>query len=63
MANYSFNVANGNWDVGVNQQGGDDSLDNIIGNGNYSTPSDQNINIANNNGVANFILSKASARS
>ena len=54
--NYSFNVANGAWDVGINQQGGDDSLDNIIGNGNYTPPSDQNVNITNNNGVANFTI-------
>jgi hypothetical protein len=54
--NFSLNVPNGSWDVGVNQQGGDDSLDNILGSGNYQPPNDQNVVINNNNQVANFTV-------
>jgi hypothetical protein len=54
--NYSFNVANSGWNVGVNQQGGSDSLDNMLGSGNYQPPNEQSITISNNNGVANFIV-------
>jgi hypothetical protein len=54
--NYSFNVANGGWNVGVNQQGGNDSLDNMLGNGSYQPPNERSINISNNNGVANFAI-------
>ncbi len=54
--NYSLNVANGSWNVGVNQQGGSDSLNNLVGSGNYQSPSEQNFNIANNNGSANFTI-------
>ena len=54
--NYSFNVCNGLWSIGVNQNGGSDSLDNIIGPGNYSPPSNLNIDIVNDNGIANFTI-------
>jgi hypothetical protein len=54
--NYSLNVANGNWSVSVNCQGGQDSLDNIFGNGTYQCPGNQNVNIVNNNGTANFTV-------
>ncbi len=55
--NYSLNVGNGNWGVGVNcQYGGGDSLDNILGNGNYQCPGNQNVTINNNNGTANFTV-------
>jgi hypothetical protein len=54
--NYSLNAANGTWSVGVNQQGGNDSLDDILGGGNYVPPGGQNVIIANNNGTANFII-------
>lgn len=54
--NYSFNVANGNWSVSVNQNGGNDSLDSILGAGNYTPPNSQNIGITNNNGTANFSI-------
>jgi len=54
--NYSLNVANGSWSVGVNQQGGSDSLDNILGPGNYTPPNSQNVGITNNNGTANFTI-------
>jgi hypothetical protein len=55
--NYSLTVANGtNWSVSVSCQGGDNSLDNILGNGNYECPDNQNITINNNNGTANFTI-------
>jgi hypothetical protein len=54
--NYSLNVANGNWTVNVYQCCDNDSLDNILGSGNYQPPNDQNVNIANNDQVANFIV-------
>lgn len=55
--NYSLNVGNGNWGVGVNcQYGGSDSLDNILGSGNYQCPGNQNVTINNNNGAANFTV-------
>lgn len=54
--NYTFNVANGNWSVGVNQSGGNDSLDTILGAGNYTPPNNQNLTIANDNGTANFSI-------
>ena len=54
--NYSLNVANGNWNVSVNCNGGTDGLDNILGSGNYQCPNSQNVNINNNNGVANFTI-------
>jgi hypothetical protein len=54
--NYSFNVANSSWNVGVNQQGGDDSLDNMLGSGSYQPPSEQSITISNDSGGANFTI-------
>jgi hypothetical protein len=53
---YSLNVANGNWTVGVNQSGNNDSLDNILGAGNYQYPGSQNVNINNSGGTANFTV-------
>ena len=55
--NYSLNVANGNWNISVNCNGGSDSLDNILGNGNYQCPGNDNVTINNNNnGAANFTI-------
>jgi Putative Ig domain len=55
--NYSLKVANSNvWSVSVNCGGGNDSLDNILGSGNYQCPDNQNIGITNNNGTANFTV-------
>jgi hypothetical protein len=55
--NYSFNVANSNdWNVNVLECCDNDSLDNILGNGNYVPPNSQDIAIANNNGTANFTV-------
>ncbi len=50
---YSLNVANGNWNVSINCNGGDDSLQNL---GNYECPNNQTITIYNNNGLANFTV-------
>ncbi len=52
--NYSLNVGNGTWSVGVNCGGGSDSLDAMLGNGNYQCPNNQNVAINNNTGSANF---------
>ena len=52
--NYSLNVADGGWNVSVNCYGGDSSLDGLLGSGNYQCPDNQNVNIANGNGTANF---------
>jgi hypothetical protein len=49
--NYTLNVANGVWSVGVNCNGGNDSLDGILGIGNYQCPNSQNVT---NSGTANF---------
>jgi len=51
--NYTLNVANAVWFVGVNCNGanGNDNLDNILGAGNYQCPNDQNVT---NSGTANF---------
>lgn len=60
--NYSLNVANGNWNVNIYDCGcsDSDSLNNVIGGGiyqgNYQGPASQNVNIANNNGTANFTV-------
>ncbi|MGA3142677.1 MAG: choice-of-anchor tandem repeat GloVer-containing protein [Verrucomicrobiota bacterium] len=54
--NYSMNVANGNWNISLNCNGGDDSLDNILGSGNYQCPDSQNVTNNNSNGTANFIV-------
>jgi len=54
--NYSLNVANGAWSVSVSCQGGNDSLNNILGFGNYQCPSGQGITISNNNAIANFTI-------
>jgi hypothetical protein len=54
--NYSMNVANGSWNVSVNCQGGDNSLDNFFGQGNYQCPNGTNVTINNNNGVVNFTI-------
>jgi len=55
--NYSFNVPNGVWNVGVNCGGGNDSL-NQLG---YLCVNSQVVGITNNNGVANFIAPMATA--
>ena len=54
--NYSLNVANGDWNVNVYQCCDNDSLDSILGSGNYQPPSDQNVTINNNDGTVNFTI-------
>lgn len=54
--NYSMNVAAGNWSVSLSCQGGQNSLDNYYGPGNYQCPGSQSVNINNNNGTANFTI-------
>ena len=54
--NYSLNVVTGNWTVNVYDCCDNDSLDNILGSGNYVPTSSQGVNIANNNGTANFMV-------
>src|SRR5882724_8108513 len=54
---YSLNVGNnGNWNVSVSCQGGNDSLDVILDRGTYQCPNTQIVTITNNNGVANFTV-------
>jgi hypothetical protein len=55
--NYSLNVANGSWSVSVNCQGGNHSLDGILGSGNYQCPNNDFVTINNNNGTADFTVS------
>jgi hypothetical protein len=54
--NYSLNVANGTWSVTVSCEGGNDSLNNILGFGNYQCPGGQGVIISNNNAIANFTI-------
>jgi hypothetical protein len=54
--NYSLNVCNGSWNVGLNCSGGDDSLDGILGSGNYTCPNSQTANISNNNATNDFTI-------
>jgi hypothetical protein len=54
--NYSLTVASGTWSISVNCNGGSDSLDNILGNGNYQCPGNTNVTILYNNGTANFTV-------
>jgi hypothetical protein len=58
--NYSLNVANGSWTVNVYDCCDNDSLDNILGSGNYAPPASQDVNIANNNGTASFTVQPCS---
>jgi hypothetical protein len=54
--NYSLNVGNGAWNVSLSCQGGNDSLDGVLGFGNYQCPTSQSVNIANNDDTANFTV-------
>jgi hypothetical protein len=53
---YSLNVANGSWSVSVNCNGGNDSLDNILGFGTYVCPNSQSATISGNDATNNFIV-------
>ncbi|MGD0413197.1 MAG: putative Ig domain-containing protein [Verrucomicrobiota bacterium] len=51
---YSLNVDNGAWNISVNcNNGGNNSLDNILGNGNYACPPTQFATISGNNNATN----------
>jgi len=52
--NYSLSVPNGTWTVGLNINGGNDSLDGLFGSGTYQQPNTQNAVINNNNSTNNF---------
>lgn len=54
--NYSLNVASDTWNVSVNCNGGDGSLDGILGNGNYTCPCGYSVTISNNNATTNFTV-------
>ena len=53
---YSLNLANGNWSISINCNSGKDSLDNILGVGNYNCPNNQSVVINNNNATNNSIV-------
>jgi hypothetical protein len=52
--NYSLNVANGTWTVGLESNGGNDSLNSILGGGTYQNPANQIVSVNNNDPVVNF---------
>src|SRR5665213_2653489 len=55
--NYLFNVANsGDWNVNVLECCNNDTLDNILGNGNYVPPNSQDVAIANTNATIDFTV-------
>ena len=54
--NYSMIVHGGNWSVSVNGTNGADSLDSILGSGNYTDPNNQNVSGVYANATANFIV-------
>jgi hypothetical protein len=51
--NYSLNVANGAWEIGVNCNGGSDSLSQL---GSYACPNDQFDSISGRNATNNFVV-------
>jgi hypothetical protein len=53
---YAMNVGNATWNVQVSCQGGNNSLDSILGPGNYQCPCSVNVTIDNNNGTTNFTV-------
>ena len=58
---YTVNVGNGSWSVAVYCSGSDsDTLDAILGAGNYTCPISQNVTISNNNGTASFTVQPSS---
>jgi hypothetical protein len=54
--NYWLNVPNGSWNIAINCNGGDHSLDSILGSGNYACPNNQSATISGNNATNNFIV-------
>ena len=58
---YSLPVVNSNtWSVSVNCNGGNDSLYNLLGQGNYQCPDNLNTNVAGNNPTVNFVIQPCS---
>jgi hypothetical protein len=53
---YSFTVGNAIWNLSVNSQFGEDSLNAILGAGTFQFPPSVNVGITNQNGVANFTV-------
>lgn len=53
---YSFNVANGDWNVNLYCQGGNHSLDDVLGSGLYQCPGSRFFTINNNSTNANFTV-------
>jgi hypothetical protein len=49
-------VANGSWTVGLETSGGNDSLDAILGSGNYQAPDNEIATILNDNATNNFTV-------
>src|SRR6202021_358787 len=54
--NYSLPVADSNWSVNLNCGGGNDSLENLLGSGNYQCPDTINVTVNNGNVTTNFIV-------
>jgi hypothetical protein len=54
--NFSLQVGNNTWFVNLNCQGNNNSLDSILGSGNYQCPCGYTITINNNNASTNFIV-------
>jgi hypothetical protein len=53
---YTLNVANGSWTVGLETSGGNDSLDAILGSGNYQAPDNEIATILNDNATNSFTV-------
>jgi hypothetical protein len=53
---YSLNVGNATWNVYVNCQGNNNSLDSALGPGNYQCPCGYNVTISNNSVTTNFTV-------
>jgi hypothetical protein len=54
--NFSLQVGNNIWNVNVNCQGNNNSLDSILGSGNYQCPCGVNVTISNNNAATNIVV-------
>ena len=54
--NYTLIVGNGTWNVSVNCQGDNSSLQSILGNANYQCPCGPSVTISNNNSAGNNIV-------
>jgi hypothetical protein len=54
--NYSLPVVNDTWFVNINCQGNDNTLDGILGPGNYQCPCGFNVTVLNANVATNFVV-------